>query len=234
MKNNNPDFDRSDTNKQLNEEPQVEGNSVIELESNEPISTRKKLLSDDKDGTLWRNMLIQIPPVVVAVLLAFIINNIWSTYQDRKDVQESLKRINSELKYNMRLYERMIDLDSTNLNALKAQIVDLEQNGYDGTFEYGEATNRFILNEGAWQAASYSGSISNFESEKIEKLSNIYTLIHFRNLAHSSVLPPSYDLYREESLLPYLRENEVVLEDHLMGLRYEHSFIEEYVEYQGR
>ena len=178
---------------------------------------------------LWKRMLIEIPPVVIAVLLAFIINNAWSARQSKKAVEQSLERIDSELRSNVSLYKRMIALDSANLVSVKGQIVDLDRDGYNSAYQYGEATNRFILNEGAWQAAAYDGSISNFDSKEIEQLSNIYTLIHFRNLAHSSILPPSYDLYSEEALMPYLKENEVVIEDHLAGLRYEYGFITEYL-----
>ena len=214
--------------------PLEKNEEVASFEPQEDVIAIDEPSNSKYRDSLWKRMLIEIPPVVIAVLLAFIINNAWSARQSRKAVEQSLMRINSELSSNVSLYKRMIELDSANLVSVREQIDDLSKDGYNSNFQYGEATNRFILNEGAWQAAAYDGSISNFDSEKIEQLSNIYTLIHFRNLAHSSVLPPSYDLYLEEALMPYLKENEVVIEDHLAGLRYEYGFIKEYLNTKNR
>ena len=128
------------------------------------------------------------------------------------------------------MYHRVIELDSTNLSKLREEILNITKYGYNDTIDYGEALNLFILNEGAWEAASMSGDLANFESSELEDLSNIYSLIHFRNLQHAQRNPPSYDIYYPERVVPYLKENEVVLQDHINNMKYELQSIKNYFE----
>lgn len=177
----------------------------------------------------WRNMLVQIPPVVVAVLLAFAVNSYWSAHQQNKLVTQSLDNINRELSHNLDLYNRIIELDKRNLANLNAEIVALAQTGYNDSVSYGEGLNIFILTEGAWQAASLSNAITNFDPDRLEELSNIYSVIHFRNLEHSATRPPAYAIYDEDRVMAYLKENRVVLEDHLAGCQYEADMLRNYL-----
>ena len=177
----------------------------------------------------WSNMLIQIPPVVVAVLLAFAVNSYWSAHQQDKLVAQSLQNINRELSHNLDLYNRIIELDQRNLANLNAEIATLAVNGYNDSVSYGEGLNIFTLTEGAWQAASLSNAITSFEPDRLEDLSNIYSVIHFRNLEHSATRPPAYAIYDEDRVMAYLKENRVVLEDHIAGCQYEADMIRNYL-----
>ena len=182
-----------------------------------------------EQAPFWRTMLIQIPPVVVAVLLAFAVNSYWSSLQQDKLVTQSLQNINRELHHNLELYDRIIELDRRNLAELNAEIAALTRSGYNDSVSYGEGLNIFILTEGAWQAASLSNAITNFDPDRLETLSNIYSVIHFRNLEHSATRPPAYAIYDEERVMAYLKENRVVLEDHIAGCRYEAAMIRDYL-----
>ena len=199
------------------------------LPRTEPKEAAQFQTKKDGSSALWTNMLVQIPPVVVAVLLAFAINAWYAQRQQTRLTDRSVARIDKELDHNLGLYRRMIALDSQNLIELEREIEEIEAGNYRENGDYGEGMNLFILNEGAWQAASLSNAISGFAPNRLEALSNIYTIIHFRNVEHSSIRPPAYALYDESTLLPYLKENRVVLNDHMNNCKYEQQLIVDYL-----
>ena len=183
-----------------------------------------------------RKMATEVPPVVLAVLLAFGINSWWQQRNDRQLAAQSLSNIVTESRANFLIYERIIQQDQRNLQRLKRQIEEviagiihldtLHQIGY------GQGINLFTLSEGAWQAATLTGGIEHFDPNLVQDASKMYSKIHFRNMEHAGFEFNDYERYQEETLLGFLLENRDILTDHINNcasdMNLVRSFLEKY------
>ena len=185
-----------------------------------------------------RKMAIEVPPVVLAVLLAFGINSWWQQRRAEQVAAQSMDNIIAETQANLVLYERVIRLDQRNLRRLNRQISDVkagiihQDTLYGAGRGYGQGINTFVMQEGAWQAATLTGGIGHFGPELVQDASEMYSKIHFRNIEHAEFESSGYERYQEETLLASLLENQDILRDHISNCSYDikiiRSFLEKY------
>ena len=127
--------------------------------------------------TFLRKMALEIPPVVIAVLLAFGINSWWQQRKANELQKTSVENIHREIQINL------LDMEQTNkqnqeyLQDLEEQIATLQQNGYDDEREYGSGISIAPLKDAAWQAANISGAVANFQPKSIQELAEVYSFI---------------------------------------------------------
>ena len=183
-----------------------------------------------------RKMAIEVPPVVLAVLLAFGINSWWQQRRAEQVAAQSLANIIAETRANLNLYERVIQLDRRNLERLNRQISDVkagiihQDTLYGAGRGYGQGVNTFIMQEGAWQAATLTGGIGHFSPDLVQDASEMYSRIHFRNVGHAGFSFGGYERYQKEMLLAYLLENQDVLLDHISNCTYEMDIVRSFLE----
>ena len=183
-----------------------------------------------------RKMAIEMPPVVLAVLLAFGVNSWWQQRRAEQVAAQSMANIIAETHANLNLYERVIRLDQRNLRRLNRQISDVRAGIiYQDTLlgagrGYGQGINTLIMQEGAWQAATLTGGIGRFSADFIQDASEMYSKIHFRNIEHAEFRSSGYERYQEETLLASLLENQDVLLDHISNCTYDMGIIRSFLE----
>ena len=95
---------------------------------------------------------------------------------------------------------------------------------------YGQGINTFVMQEGAWQAATLTGGIERFSPDLIQDASEVYSRIHFRNVGHAGFSFGGYERYQKETLLAYLLENQDVLLDHISNCTYEMDIVRSFLE----
>lgn len=199
---------------------------ISETRDNRKNANREKRIS----RAFLQKMAIEVPPVVLAVLLAFGINSWWQQRKANQVAVQSLSNIISESKANLMLYERLIELDERNLKRLNQQIQDVKAGVVYPDTLYGQAVNLFTLREGAWQAATVAGAVENYDQRVLQDASEMYSKIHFRNISHAEFNKLNgYERYQEETLIPFLLENREVLEDHIQGCLYEMDIVHEFL-----
>ena len=183
-----------------------------------------------------RKMAIEVPPVVLAVLLAFGINSWWQQRRAEQVAAQALDNIIAETQANLVLYKRVIRLDQRNLKRLnreirqvRAGIIDLDTL-YGAGRGYGQGVNTFVMQEGAWQAATLTSGIERFSSDLIQDASEVYSRIHFRNVDHAGFHFGGYERYQEETLLASLLENQDILLDHISNCSYDTKIIRSFLE----
>ena len=182
-----------------------------------------------------RKMAIEVPPVVLAVLLAFGINSWWQQRRAEQVAAQSMDNIIAETQANLGLYEQVIRKDRRNLERLnreisrvRAGIIDLDTL-YGAGRGYGQGVNNFVMQEGAWQAATLTGGIERFSPDLIQDASEVYSRIHFRNVDHAGFSFGGYERYQEETLLAYLLENQDILRDHISNCSYDMKIIRSFL-----
>ena len=185
--------------------------------------------------TFLRKMAIEVPPVVLAVLLAFGVNSWWQQRRAEQVAAQSMDNIIAETQANLVLYERVIRLDRRNLRRLNRQISDVkagiihQDTLYGAGRGYGQGINTFVMQEGAWQAATLTGGIERFSPDLIQDASEVYSRIHFRNVDHAGFSFGGYERYQEETLLAYLLENQDILLDHISNCSYDMKIIRSFL-----
>ncbi|WKN42569.1 hypothetical protein [Tunicatimonas pelagia] len=80
-----------------------------------------------------RKMLVEIPPVVIAVLLAFGINSWWQQRRADINAEKAYRNIVSELSSNFYVCQSIIETDTRNLEKLQAEIQAANQGTIDST-----------------------------------------------------------------------------------------------------
>ena len=183
-----------------------------------------------------RKMAIEVPPVVLAVLLAFGVNSWWQQRRAEQVAAQSMANIIAETHANLNLYERVIRLDRRNLRRLNRQISDVkagivhQDTLYGAGRGYGQGINTFVMQEGAWQAATLTGGIGHFSPDLVQDASEMYSRIHFRNVGHAGFSFGGYERYQKETLLAYLLENQDILLDHISNCTYDMGIIRSFLE----
>lgn len=186
--------------------------------------------------TYLRHMAIEVPPVVLAVLLAFGINSWWQQQKVEQLAAQSLDNIIAETRVNLGLYEQVIRLDQRNLKRLNRQIDDVKagivhlDTLYGAGRGYGQGVNTFVMQEGAWQAATLTGGVTRFSPDLLQDASEMYSRIHYRNVDHAGFETSGYERYREEILLASLLENREMLRDHISNCTYDMTIIRSFLE----
>jgi len=194
-------------------------------------STRRSASKD-----FLRKMALEIPPVVIAVLLAFGINSWWQQQKSDELQETSIENIHREIQTNLADLEQTIMKNQEYLQELKDQVSTLLQDGYDDEQQFGSGISIAPLKDAAWQAANISGAVANFSPESIQELAEVYSFVTTQ-IDYNFYAISRLDLkgrLRPETLLLSLETNLLILENYIEVSRNtadkHRLFLEKYVE----
>lgn len=123
----------------------------------------------------WKKMALEVPPVVLAVLLAFGINSWWQQVKEEREAESTVVSIIAEVKENDATLERNIALNESEMDIIDAKIQEIESGRGDSVDARGPV-HIFALTESAWQAASMGGVFQNINRELVMDAAEIYNL----------------------------------------------------------
>ena len=201
-------------------------------EQTEMIRKHQQNLTQQRRAVVLRKMAIEVPPVVLAVLLAFGINSWWQQRRATQLASQSMDNIIIETRANLALYQQVVRQDKRNLERLNQQIDEVKAGVihldtlHGAGRGYGQGINTFVMQEGAWQAATLTGGIAYFSPNLIQDASEMYSRIHYRNVDHAGLEFGGHERYQKEALLAFLLENQDVLLDHINNCTYDMSIIQ--------
>ena len=124
----------------------------------------------------WKKMALEVPPVVLAVLLAFGINSWWQGAKERQRADLIVVNLISEIKKNQQELERNIADNARRIPKLNALINALSVNPNDTSLVRGTGLDNYELTEAAWQTAILSNSFSAIDENIIMDAAKIYNL----------------------------------------------------------
>ncbi|MEM9830383.1 MAG: hypothetical protein AAF944_07080 [Bacteroidota bacterium] len=188
--------------------------------------------------TFLRKMALEIPPVVIAVLLAFGINSWWQQRRADINAEKAYRNIVSEIKGNLNSMQGIIHSEEKGLGFLEDQIQQVSIGNIDLNKNYGASFNTLPLRDAAWQTAILSNVLSNFEDTLIMDLTWIYeTAKSQEEFKQLTLTINPIQKFSEQTLLPYLKVNASLLDDHI-GLtkttaEFHRRFLEKYGELEA-
>ena len=92
-------------------------------------------------------MLIEVPPVVLAVLLAFGINSWWQQRRADLAAEKAYRNIITELKINLGICNQIVRVEEQNLQRLETEINEVSQGDIDFEGKYGEGFFNYSVAE---------------------------------------------------------------------------------------
>ena len=127
--------------------------------------------------TFFRKMALEVPPVVLAVLLAFGINSWWQNSKQEQLVQSATRNIQTEIQFNLARLESNVEKNQQYLQDLDDQIATLTQEGFNESKDYGRGIAILPLKDAAWRAANLSGAVAQFPSDAIQDMAEVYSYV---------------------------------------------------------
>ncbi|MEM6841471.1 MAG: hypothetical protein AAF632_04550 [Bacteroidota bacterium] len=166
--------------------------------------------------TFLRKMALEIPPVVIAVLLAFGINSWWQQRRADINAEKAYRNIVKELQINLGTCQFIVSIEKQNLQKLDSGIQLVSQGSIDLDRDYGGGFMTVPLRSAAWETASISNALSNFEDSLIIDLATVYEFIeHQEDYIRFTTTLDISQRFREEELLPFLKTHQVLLDGHI-------------------
>lgn len=210
--------------------------SVSQLDQR--VEKSNDTLKSHRSNQLLRKMLIEVPPVVLAVLLAFGINSWWQQRRANINAEKAYRNIVNELKNNMYLMTGIVSEEEKELRSLQKEILEVENGNIDPNQNYGGYFNTLPLRDAAWQTAGLSNALSYFEDSLIMDLSWVYeTARAQQEFKQLTLTLDQTQKYNEETLLPYLKVNFMLLKGHIgqtkTTLEVHRDFLEKYGEMEA-
>ncbi len=184
--------------------------------------------------TFLRKMALEIPPVVIAVLLAFGINSWWQQRRADLAAEKAYRNIISELKINLGTCKYIVQVEEDNLQKLDSGIQKVAQGEINLDENYGGGFMTIPLRSAAWQTASISNALSNFEDSLMIDMASAYEFIEAQE--NYIQLTTTLDLsqrFTEEELLPFLKTNYALLGGHIKSTDITIEKIQDFLEKYG-
>ena len=122
---------------------------------------------------LWKKMALEVPPVVLAVLLAFGINSWWQGVKEEQEATLAVESIIAEIKENDVTLKRNIAKNEAEEKIIAAKIQKIESGEGDSVNAQGPI-HMFTLTEAAWQTASLSNVFKNINRDLLMDAAEIY------------------------------------------------------------
>ena len=122
----------------------------------------------------WKKMALEVPPVVLAVLLAFGINSWWQGVKEQQRADLAVANVVKEIRKNKSLVETNTERNGQRLPKLAASIALLEANPEDPVKLEGRGIDNFELTQAAWQALVISNSLSAIDENMVMDAAEIY------------------------------------------------------------
>ena len=122
----------------------------------------------------WKKMALEVPPVVLAVLLAFGINSWWQGVKEQQRADLAVANVVKEIRKNMSTVEVNAEKNSQRLPKLAVSIALLKANPKDTITLEGRGIDNFELTQAAWQALVISNSLSAINENMVMDAAEIY------------------------------------------------------------
>ena len=122
----------------------------------------------------WKKMALEVPPVVLAVLLAFGINSWWQGVKEQQRADSAVANVVKEIWKNMSTVEVNVEKNSQRLPKLAVSIALLKANPEDTITLEGRGIDNFELTQAAWQALVISNSLSAIDENMVMDAAEIY------------------------------------------------------------
>lgn len=146
-------------------------------------------------------------PVVLGILLAFMINNWNESYKDKKELKIAKEQIVQEVINNLKECQRVIRIQERrntffskyrdSIDTYSKRKLSLSQMPFEGV-------NVPTISRTAWDAANYSGIISQLDFEELQVLTSIYQMQHVTSEIQGQIISTVYgtNIYTPEMLTP--------------------------------
>lgn len=145
--------------------------------------TQLKQLQEDRQRSIptstpsfWKKMALDVPPVVLAVLLAFGINSWWQGLKEQRQADLAVGRLVSEIEGNAATLETNLQRNAERIPKLKASIAVLEANPDDTVGLGGRGIDNIELTEAAWQMVTLSDAFGAIDEDIVLDAALIYNL----------------------------------------------------------
>ncbi len=180
----------------------------------------------------WKKMALEVPPVVLAVLLAFGINSWWQQRQRAQVAAEARANIIDEVQRNLSLLEPTYEENQRRIVTMKELVQ--QARAYPDTLLQSIGVSVAPATDAAWQTAHLTGAVQNLDRTFIQNAADLYGLQkEVREVLYASVAAQnSIDSYRPENLIPSLMADASVIENYADGsqfvIRRYRQFLEKY------
>ena len=202
---------------------------------NERVQTNTQRMERNAARSFWRKMVWEVPPVVLAVLLAFGINSWWQGMKEQQRADAAVASIISEIKTNIEILERNISKNEVEIEKTLSLVQKLTNGKKDST-DYRGGIHIFTLTESAWQTATLGNSFQLIDNQLVIEAAEIYNLQLSRegriNNYFSNLFSPASFRNDSPSVLLFLKARRAFLsnltDNDKYILRLYREFLEEY------
>lgn len=165
--------------------------------------------------TFLRKMALEVPPVVLAVLLAFGINSWWQNSKQERLTRVARENIIQEIQTNTALLEKNIRDNERRIPEIEGSVQQLLKDPGDTSAIAVQGMQMYALTEAAWESAGLSGSLSSLDQDFMMSASKLYQvqLSRSNQIAASLVAMRDVENQKSENLLASLRQNKLVLDN---------------------
>ena len=165
--------------------------------------------------TFLRKMALEVPPVVLAVLLAFGINSWWQNSKQEHLTRIARENIVREIQINAEVLENNIQGNQRRVAEVRRSIQQLTEDPTDTADMAVRGMELYTLTEAAWESAGLSGSLSNLDQDFMMNASKLYRIQLSRNIqtAGAALAMKDIETRKPENLLAALLQNELVLQE---------------------
>ena len=180
----------------------------------------------------WKKMALEVPPVVLAVLLAFGINSWWQQRQQVQIAAEAKKNIIDEVERNLQTLGKSYEENQRRLSKIEVRIQRAE-NSFDTLVE-GTGVQVFPLADAAWQTAHIIGAIQDFDPIFIQEAAYVYGLQKDIKEELFIAVSAVYDInvYKTRNILPALNIEKDIIKEYTESsevvIRYCREFLKKY------
>ena len=164
--------------------------------------------------TFLRKMALEVPPVVLAVLLAFGINSWWQNSKQEHLTRIARENIVREIKGNQATLENNIQNNRDRIVEVSTLVRKFSHGPIDTTGLPMLGVGMYTLTEAAWEAAGLSGTLPSLDQDFVVAASKIYQVQLTRNGQIQGYLTSMTDVAtkKTENLLPSVLQNKAILE----------------------
>lgn len=184
--------------------------------------------------TFLRKMALEVPPVVLAVLLAFGINSWWQSSKQEQLTHTARENILREMQVNQATLENNAQRNRNRIDEISVSVEKFSKDPTDTAAIPKLGVEMYALTEAAWEAAGLSGTLPSLDQDFVVAASKIYQIQLTRGNQIQGYIISMTDVAtkKPENLLPSVLQNKAILEDMVHNdeflLRLYNEFLEEY------
>ena len=141
---------------------------------NERVQENTQRMEANASRSFWKKMVWEVPPVVLAVLLAFGINSWWRGVREQQRADLAVESIVEEVEKNVSTLKSSIERNSARIPKLNASAQLLEEASDSLARIEGLGIDNFELTEAAWQTVVMSNSLASIDNNLLMNAAKIY------------------------------------------------------------